>query len=349
MRSLMKFHLLLWLLSVSAGGISKREDGPSVFYKCMSIIFNMPYDDFINIEDQRVQLAYLMASAQCHPGIGEYIFTRLMPPQRFQILAYSTQIDRFTLYSSFSDNGRAILLRMMDEPEAQMIIGSLSSEETCKILEKYDDNGRIDFITRMGSRARTNWILGLNQGKMEFYSKYFRSDQGLMKMISHEFVRVRLQSMDSMKVKALKNVASFLDDLTEYFTRQELGALKASSDPIYFLTRFTPKERDAFRLLMNADEKKAFLDLKLRSLRQAFPGDFFGSGAKSKEFGVFSREDYWNSFWTQLVADVKLYEKISKSIPEPQRQIFAHRPTVNAIRSGRLSLGKVGHQKLGYS
>lgn len=324
---------LLFLLTVAARGISKREDEPSCFFGFCSTLFNFKYDDFINLDNAETQLIYLIATAQLNPRIAEYIFTRLDPVQRLRILEESTRVDRFQLFDSFHINGQAILLRLMDDAEVEMILESKKTPEVARIMEKYDDNGVIDIFQRMGTKSRVNWILSLDKVKIEALRDSLMWNWPLMKNLAQDMFQVRLQAMHLNQLKELKGITPLLNELADYYSRQDLNALKESTNPIYILSRFTPAERDKFRRLMTIDEKKELLEMKLKNTRQRFPGDFFGSSVKSNDLGSISNQEEWAKFWHRIVYDIK-----NTNIDVKQRQIFGHRPVAaKTLKSFRLT------------
>lgn len=318
----LRIILLVGLLTVSANSISKREDGASWFYGWWSFMTNFQYNDFIALGDPREQHDNLIALAPIHPGIAEYLFTRLLPSQRNHILMHTTQFERFLLFWHFDLNGRVILLKLLPDDEVRMILESQSPDYISRLVEKFNEDDRIDFVKRMGPKAQVKWILGFNRKRLGSFSKYLKSDQNLMQFLAKEFVKVRIMSRDNEKFKNLKEIIPFLDDLAEYYTMQEARTIKYSLDPVFYLSRFTPKERDVFRLLLKPQDKIELLRHKEHHTLQRFPSDFWGD--KAKDYGLISSEKEWTGFWNQVMTDVQRHEKFSNLIGQ-RRQIFTHR------------------------
>jgi hypothetical protein len=309
---------LLGMLTVSAKGMQKREDGPSPLYRVWSFLLNYHYDDFIALGDPKAQFTNLLSCAHLHPGVAEYIFTRLPPSQRYQILIHSDHVDMLVLFAAFSLNGRVILSKLMADSLLQDIVENQSSKYISMMVAKYNEVDRPDFVKRIGSKAQLKWLRGMKSRDLKLYGKYLLSDQSSINHLVKELFRKRTNSLHYLEI------APLLDDLAEYYTTQEAIYIMRSSDPLVFLARCTPKERDVLGKLFLPSDKRDLLFIKENHHFQRFPDDFF----KAKKYGLLASEDEWNNFWSQMKKDVQLDERNSNEqhpISQP-RQILPHPP-----------------------
>jgi hypothetical protein len=323
---------LVGLQLISANAIHKREDGPSFLSGVLGSILNYNFDDFV-ANDPEFQAINLVALAPMHPNIAEYIFTRLLPYQRYLLCRYTDQFERFVLFEYFSINGKIILLKILADEDFKMIIESQSSSFISRMVDKNNEADRAKFVQRMGPKAQIKWILGMSGGDVENYGKYLKSDRDSFRSLAKEFFRLRIISKDNAIFENMKQIATLIDDFADYYTSLEAKTLMDSKDPVLLLSRFTPTERDALRMLMRPDDKQRLLRIKTQHHLQRFPGDFLGS--KAIKYGSVASDKEWKTFWYLLGREVQYDERLASGeiMRGQRRQIFPHLPKLKVTGS----------------
>jgi hypothetical protein len=269
------------------------------------------FSDFVSMTSQQ-QLDRLVASAQSFPAGSQYLFSSLNDIQRSHVLAESNEYQRFQLYQKYDLKNKGLLLALLSQSEVETYLNWEEFSTTTKVFSLLNDDQRQSIIRKMTPRLQAKLLLHLDDGELKTIVSYFTENQ--KKNLASQFTRIRVSNeypeMDFEFVTRNKGFGKFLDSLAQYFTRFQSFLLLTTHDPVVFLSRFTPRERQALFQHMRIQEKKWMLEELDGHKLKNFPNDFFDSDMIRNSYFVGDTE--WKKLWNEVRFEVSEYERLEK-------------------------------------
>lgn len=297
--------------------VSKREVGDVMNGVYSLIGFN--FREFVT-ENPQDQLDRLLQSCKSFAPGSQYLFSMLNDHQRSEILSVSNEFQRFQLFRNYDLRNKGLLLAGMSQiAEVESILELQDSAMISKMLELSDDDHRSMIISKMNPRLQAKWIFYLADKKFITELNFFTESQ--KERLAEEFTVIRVtkgyEYLDYEFITKHQNFGKFLDQLAEYFTRKQALMVLSTSDPIIFISRFTPKERESLFNFINIGEKRQLLDALEKHQFQKFPKGFFDSDIIRNNYFAGSKE--WKELWEDVRFEVAEHDRLQKL-----RKVFRH-------------------------